>query len=108
VKRIFGGKTAQLAGTQLIVGLEAGTAEKFCTSVLGASSAIIHKRWVLLEFQGEVNTVLRDLPDAEAARKFVAANAGGIAFIPASAVNATVKVLRVDGALPSDPAYRLK
>jgi ABC-type phosphate transport system substrate-binding protein len=108
VRRIFAGKTAQLANTALVVGLEAGTGEKFCSTVLGISAAAIHKRWVLLAFQGEVSSVLRDLPDADAARKFVASTPGGIAFIPASEVNATVKVLRIDGALPSDPAYKVK
>ena len=108
VRRIFAGKTAQLANTALVVGFEASAAEKFSTAVLGVSASAIHKRWVLLAFQGEVSTVLRDLPDADAARKFVANTTGGIAFIPASEVNATVKVLRIDGALPSDPAYKVK
>jgi ABC-type phosphate transport system substrate-binding protein len=108
LRRVFGGKTTQLANTPIVVGIEAGVAEKFCTAVLGISAAALHKRWVLLAFQGEVNSTLHDLADAEATKAFLASTPGAIAFLPATAVDASVKVLRIDGVLPSDPAYKIK
>jgi hypothetical protein len=42
------------------------------------------------------------------ALNLVSAIRGSITFIPASAVTPEVKVLRIDGKLPSDPGYVLQ
>jgi hypothetical protein len=45
---------------------------------------------------------------SDMALNLIAAIRGSITFVPTSAVTADVKVLRIDGKLPSDPGYPLQ
>ena len=59
------------------------------------------------EFTGEVQSAPKHLATASGARRFIFNVPGAIGFVRASEVDATVKVLRVNGCAPGDPKYPL-
>jgi hypothetical protein len=63
--------------------------------------------WVAKIFRAEVTSGPR-VASAEQAKRLVAATRGAIALIPASAVDGTVKVVRVDGRGPGQTGYPLR
>ncbi len=64
--------------------------------------------WIGKMFRAEVAGGPKIVYSADMATNLVSAIPGSITFVPASAVPADVKVLRIDGKLPSDPGYSLK
>lgn len=64
--------------------------------------------WIGKMFRAEIAGGPKIVYSSDMAMNLVGAIRGSIAFIPASAVSSDVKVLRIDGKLPSDPGYPLK
>ena len=60
------------------------------------------------EFTGEVQSAPKHLSTASGVRRFIFNVPGAIGFVRASEVDATVKVLRVNGCEPGDPQYPLR
>ena len=60
------------------------------------------------EFTGEVQTTPKHLSSAVGVRRFIFNVPGAIGFVRASEVDGTVKVLHVNGYVPSDPKYPLR
>ena len=109
LRRVFSGKTTQLAGgTTVTVAFAAGAQDKFCEKVFESSVAAIRKRWAQLAFQGEVPMMPPTITDGESAKKFLATSNGAIAFLPLADVDASVKIIKIDGASPRDAAYKIK
>jgi hypothetical protein len=50
----------------------------------------------------------RAVDSSDLAQRVVARLDGAVAYLPASAVRPDVKIVRVDGKLPTDPDYRLR
>ena len=67
----------------------------FVQRVLGISEEQLAEYWIDQRATRGVNPPLQ-VRDAAAAKLWVAARPGGIAYIPSSAVDATVKALRID------------
>jgi hypothetical protein len=63
---------------------------------------------MLAAFNGKEIAQPRDVASAAALKKFVATTPGAIGCILSSEVDASVKVLKVDGAAPGEPAYKLR
>jgi len=61
-----------------------------------------------LAFTGKDVVMPRDVSSAAALKKFVAGNPGAVGCILASEVDDSVKVLKVDGAAPGEPGYKLR
>ena len=59
-------------------------------------------------FTGAVAAAPKALASAAAVRAFVAGTAGGLGYVRGSDTDDSVKVLKVDGALPGDAGYKLK
>lgn len=64
--------------------------------------------WIGKIFRAEVAGGPKIVYSTDMAMNLIAAIRGSITFVPASAVGHEVKVLRIDGKLPSDPGYPLK
>lgn len=59
-------------------------------------------------FTGAVAAAPKAFPSGAMVKKFVASTPGALGYVRASETDATVKVLKVDGAAPGDPGYKLK
>jgi len=59
-------------------------------------------------FTGMLTTPPRMIPSAPAVRKLVANNPGMIGYVASSLVDASVKVVKVDGHAPGETGYPLK
>jgi hypothetical protein len=77
-------------------------------TVYRMNDAALRRYYMLAVFNGKELAQPRDVASAAALKKFVAATPGAIGFILASQVDDSVKVLKVDGAAPGDPAYKLR
>ena len=66
------------------------------------------KYWIAKMFRAEVPRKPQIVFSSETALDLVVAIPGSISFIRANEVTDQVKVVRIEGALPSDPAYPLK
>jgi hypothetical protein len=109
LRRFFLGKTTTAADGQPIVLAElAPIRTRFCKSLLGLTANEVHRRWIGLVFRGDATALPFELADAAAVKKFVAEHPGAVGYILASDVDETIKVLHIDGKLPSDPGYLLK
>jgi hypothetical protein len=77
---------------------------KFVTKM---SEPALKRYYMLAAFNGKEIAAPKDVPSAAALKQFVAANPGAIGGILASEVDDTVKVLKIDGAAPGEPGYKL-
>jgi hypothetical protein len=109
LRRFFLGKTTITSSGQQITLVELSPLRgKFYKALLGLTADEVRRRWVALVFKGDATALPFELPDAPSVRKYVAEHPGAVAFIPADEVDDTVKIVRVDGKLPTDPAYPIK
>jgi ABC-type phosphate transport system substrate-binding protein len=72
------------------------------------SEEAFRQYWIAKMFRAEVATGPKIVYSSEMARELVTAIPGAIGFMPASSVGGGVKVLKIDGRLPSDPGYILR
>jgi hypothetical protein len=61
-----------------------------------------------MTFRGEATAIPSDYASAEDVRKFVRDHADAVAYLPLADVDATVKVVRIDGRRPGDAGYLLR
>jgi len=71
-----------------------------------------YSRWLLQnEFRGRKPLLIKILNSDESASKFVFNVPGAVAItdgVPSGSISSEIKILRVDGKLPGDPAYAFK
>ena len=93
----------------VVVMLGAGKPERECLlrEVLKMSEADFTKYYLQATFTGLVAAAPKSLDSAAAMKAFVAATPGAIGYIRAADVDATVKVVKIDGAAPTDAGYKL-
>ncbi len=77
-------------------------------TVYRMNDSALRRYYMLAVFNGKEVAQPRDVSSAAALKKFVATNPGSIGCILASEVDASVKVLKVDGAAPGEPGYKLR
>lgn len=63
--------------------------------------------WIAKQFRAEAATAPTKLKSNELTQQFVSATPGAIGFMAAADVKAGVKVLKIDGHLPGESAYKL-
>ncbi len=68
----------------------------------------IKKLWIQKIFRGQIKEAPKLQKTEEDMLKFVASNTGAIGFVSADKVDASVKVITIDGAAIKDPTYKLK
>lgn len=64
--------------------------------------------WIAKLFRAEVANGPKIFYSSEMARELVNAIPGAIAFMPASEIGPTLKILRIDGKGPDEPGYPLR
>lgn len=98
INRIFLGKNKSFSGGDSVkaVNLKSGDATRteFEKKALGKSSKQVKAYWSKLIFSGKAKPLLESGSDADAL-KYVAENPKAIAYVDASKVNDTVKVIKV-------------
>jgi ABC-type phosphate transport system substrate-binding protein len=83
----------------------------FLKLVCGMNDADLAKYFMQAAFSGKSATPPKEVGSGSAVKAFVAAAAGAIGFVKAGdlpAGDATVKVVKIDGAAAGDPGYKLK
>ena len=76
--------------------------------IYGMSEEAFREYWIAKMFRAEVASGPKLVYSSEMARELVTAIPGAIGFMPASSVGSGVKVIKIDGRLPSDPGYILR
>ena len=111
LRSIFLGQQREWADGTRIVALEpeAGTPEHevFNASVLGMEQSAVERYWVDQRMRG-IAGAPRVAPTAGSLLKLAGRVRGVIGYVPLQAVDATVKVLKVDGIAPGKPGYPLE
>ena len=77
-------------------------------AVCAMSPVEFEQHFVHANFGGETISTPKSLASAIAVRQLVASLPGAIGFLRLSDVNDSVKVVKLDGAGPGEPAYKLK
>lgn len=109
LRRVFMGETTVVSGeTVAPFNATANTKERitFDQAILGFSADQVTKYWIDRRIRGQGNPPRSvSTPDVQArmAAKFPRA----ITYVPLDVVTPDLKVLRIDGKLPSDPGYLL-
>jgi ABC-type phosphate transport system substrate-binding protein len=109
-KMILGEQSQWSSGKRVSVALlSSGNAEREAVLrvICGMSETEFGQHLLHANFNGETSAPKALASDA-AVRSTVMAVPGAIGFIRASEVNDSVKLVRLDGALPGEPGYKLK
>jgi hypothetical protein len=61
-----------------------------------------------MTFRGEATSIPSDYASADDVKRFVREHADAIAYLPLADVDASVKVLRIDGRRPTDASYLIR
>src|SRR5512147_1465848 len=110
LKRLYMGNPVQAGGKNLVPLTYPKAAPErvaFDEAVLGMSADEAGRYWIDRKIRGQSGPP-KAVDSAGAILKVVAKVEGAIGFVKAGAVTPDVKVLRVDGKLPSEGGYRVK
>lgn len=93
----------------LLSAWEPGTSERAAALKLiyKMTDADYERYFLQATFAGTVQSTPKNLIGSAAMRQFVASASGAIGYVFSNEVDATVKVLKVDGKSPGDPGYPL-
>lgn len=109
LKRLYGGTPVMAGGKSLVpITYQKHATERigFDQSVLGMSADEAGRYWVDRKIRGQSGPP-KAVDSPEVVLKVVTKVEGAVGFIRPSAIGPGVKVLRIDGKLPSDPGYRV-
>jgi hypothetical protein len=110
LRRAFQGELALTPGGKRLVPLNQAVGSPartmFDRAVLGLAPDEVGRFWISRRIRDE-GSPPRTLPSADLGVRVVASYPGAITYVSAKLVNASVRVLRIDGKLPSDPGYLL-
>lgn len=104
----LGVRTAFPNGQPVLVFEAAPIAEQFYAAALGMDPDEVKRHWIGMVFSGDPAVPPLRVENLREVKRRVARHPGGVSFIPASLADASVKVLRIHGALPGDPDYPLR
>jgi ABC-type phosphate transport system substrate-binding protein len=71
------------------------------------SEADYKRYFIQMSFEGKMMIQPRILSSSEAVRAFVGSNPGAIGLVYPDQVNSNVSIIKLNGAVPGDPAYQL-
>jgi len=111
LRRIFRGEQQYWSGRERVVLFvqAPGTSERaaILRRVYDMDEGEFKRYWIGKTFRDEVTSGPKIVSTSALARRLAATVPGGVAVIPAEAVDGSVRVLRVEGRLPDDAAYPL-
>jgi hypothetical protein len=76
--------------------------------ICGIAEAEYERHVLLQTFRGSLGPGPRSIQSVSAMLRFVFNAPGAIGYIPADEIDSSVKVLRIDGLRPTEPAYPLR
>jgi hypothetical protein len=109
LKRCFAGEAVTAGGTRLIpfnLGPAAAERIRFDRVILGMSPSAIGRYWIDRRIRGGGGAP-RALPSNAYVVKVVGKFPGAIGYLPADQVTSAVKVIAIDGLLPTNAGYPL-
>jgi hypothetical protein len=108
LRRLYLGQSTTLpGGMRARLATHAGSSERFDRDVLRLKPEIVRSRWMAMTFGGEATSIPTNFSSADEVMRFVREHADALAYLPLADVDATVKVVRIDGRRPADPGYLL-
>ena len=109
LRRLFLGQATTLpTGTRARLATHGPSSARFDTGALRLQPEIVRSRWMAMTFRGETTTIPTDFSTADDVKRFVREHVDALAYLPLADVDATVKVVRIDGRRPADPGYLLR
>jgi ABC-type phosphate transport system substrate-binding protein len=109
-KMILGEQTSWSAGKVSVILRATGQPERtgVLRSVCGMSEDDFNQHWMHANLNGDSASPPKSLGSAEAVRQLVMSIPGALGFLRAADVNATVKVVTVDGLAAGAAGYKIK
>ncbi len=111
LRNIFLGQKKQWSSGEPIVPLylvpTSEVSAAFSQKALGKSLEDLEKYWIDERIRGGAKKP-RTVPTSATARKLVGSLPNAIAYVPLADVDGTVRVLAIDGVVPSSGGYRLR
>ncbi len=81
--------------------------EKFCRKALRTSTARYRKHWIQIVFSGGSAAPPKSFKSAEELKSFLRRNRTAIGYLDWEEVDDSIRVIPVDGKVPTDPKYFL-
>ncbi len=109
LRGLFLGRTVMVDGKHRVALAEFDEARiRFYHSALSMDDDRFKRHWIKQVFAGTAAAPPETFTSVEDVKRFVAARTGGVAFLPASALDASVKAVTIEGHGPADPNYPLR
>lgn len=112
LRRVFRGQRSRWSNGRRVtlVMRDPGTPERdaILRSVYGLDEAEYRRSYLQAVFGGQPSDAPKSLASNSGVLRFVYNVPGAIGYVRARHVDASVKMLRIDGRLPGDPGYRLE
>jgi ABC-type phosphate transport system substrate-binding protein len=109
LRRLFLGQVTTFpTGSRARLATHTGSTETFSREALGLQREVVRSRWMAMTFRGEATSIPSDYASPDDVKRFVREHADAIAYLPLADVDASVKVLRIEGRRPTDSSYLLR
>lgn len=109
LRRLFLGQSTTLpGGARVRLATHVGSTERFDRDVLRLQPQIVRSRWMAMTFRGEATSIPTEFSSADDIKRFVREHTDALAYLPLADVDASMKVLRIDGRRPADAGYLLR
>lgn len=109
LRRIFLGQSTTLpGGIRVRLATHVGSSDRFDRDVLRLQPQIVRSRWMAMTFRGEATSIPTEFSSSDDIKRFVRDHTDALAYLPLADVDASVKVLRIDGRRPADAGYLLR
>ena len=109
LRRLFLGQATTFpSGAHARLGRHTPSSATFDRGALGLQPQIVRSRWMAMVFRGEAAAVPTELATVDDVKQFVRSHPDAIAFVPAAQVDASMKVITIDGKKPNDAGYPIR
>lgn len=109
LRGLFLGRTVMVDGNHRVALAEFDDGRiHFYRSALSMDDDRFKRHWIRQVFTGTAAAPPETFTSVEDVKRFVAAHPGGVAFLPANALDASVKAVTIEGRGPADPSYPLR
>ncbi|MEZ4415495.1 MAG: hypothetical protein R3E10_07045 [Gemmatimonadota bacterium] len=106
LRRLYLGNTTLFANRERVILLESAEERgRFYRTVAGMGEDRLKRHWVARVFAGDSGTPPIEFRSPEDLKHYVATHPGAVAFLPAAAVDRSVKAVPIDGRRPGDARY---
>lgn len=109
LRRLFLGQARTFpTGARARLAWHAGSAATFDRTALGLQPEVVRSRWMAMIFRGEAKAFPTEVATPDDLKQFVRSHTDAIGFLPQADVDASVKVLTIEGKRPSDAGYVIR